>query len=216
MTDVRHAELGAMIDAFLGADYDPARRQQIDAIQQTLDKEHAELSRRRIRGEVTDEQFVNQANSLIDNAFEKCEQVLGKDDFQRLFGEPAHEATALIDKATFLSRSSERESLQGPAAIQINEIGASTIYSNFVEIKLTAEEMVLSFGLNTQAQIIKPIQTTHRVVMNFYTGKRLLHLLGQVIAQHEATFGVLELDAQRRARMAQSRSGAGALTVARP
>src|ERR1700730_2282001 len=86
------------------------------------------------------------------------------------------------------------------AAIQTDETGASTIYSNFVQINLTAEEMVLSFGLNTQAQITKPIQTTHRVVMNFYTAKRLLHLLGQVIAQHEGTFGVLELDAQRRAR----------------
>ena len=88
----------------------------------------------------------------------------------------------------------------GAMQIQTDETGSSTIYSNFVQINLTAEEMVLSFGLNTQAQITKPIQTTHRVVMNFYTAKRLLHLLGQVIAQHEATFGVLELDAQRRAR----------------
>ncbi len=88
----------------------------------------------------------------------------------------------------------------GPMTIQTEETGASTVYSNFVQINLTAEEMVLSFGLNTQAQITKPIQVTHRVVMNFYTAKRLLHLLGQVIAQHEATFGVLELDPQKRAR----------------
>jgi hypothetical protein len=94
----------------------------------------------------------------------------------------------------------EAQPAGGPVTIQTDETGASTIYSNFVQINLTAEEMVLSFGLNTQAQITKPIQTTHRVVMNFYTAKRLLHLLGQVIAQHEATFGVLELDAQRRAR----------------
>jgi len=92
------------------------------------------------------------------------------------------------------------EAAPAPMSIQTDETGASTIYSNFVQINLTAEEMVLSFGLNTQAQITKPIQTTHRVVMNFYTAKRLLHLLGQVTAQHEATFGVLELDAQRRAR----------------
>jgi hypothetical protein len=85
-------------------------------------------------------------------------------------------------------------------AIQVEEENAQTSYSNFCQVNLTAEEMVLSFGLNTQAQITKPIGITHRVVMNFYTAKRLLHLLGQVIAQHEATFGVLELDAQRRAR----------------
>jgi len=92
------------------------------------------------------------------------------------------------------------EAAPAAPAIQTDDEGAQTSYTNFCQVNLTAEEMVLSFGLNTQAQITKPIKTTHRVVMNFYTAKRLLHLLGQVIAQHEATFGVLELDAQRRAR----------------
>ncbi len=89
---------------------------------------------------------------------------------------------------------------QNPAAIQTDETDASTVYSNFCRVSLTPEEMVLSFGLNTQLQITEPIKTTHRVVMNFYTAKRLLNLLAQVIAQHEATFGPLELDAQRRVR----------------
>ena len=65
---------------------------------------------------------------------------------------------------------------------------------------MTPEEIVMSFGLNTQVQITEPIKTTHRIVMNFYTAKRLFHLLGQVIAQHEAAFGPLELDANRRVR----------------
>jgi hypothetical protein len=88
-----------------------------------------------------------------------------------------------------------------PGAIQIDETDASTIYTNFCQANLTPEEIVLSFGLNTQMQITKPVKTSHRVVMNFYTAKRLFNLLGQVIAQHEATFGPLELDAQRRVRV---------------
>jgi hypothetical protein len=67
-------------------------------------------------------------------------------------------------------------------------------------MNLTPEEIVLSFGLNTQMQITEPIKISHRVVMNFYTAKRLLNLLAQAVAQHEMAFGQLELDAQRRVR----------------
>jgi hypothetical protein len=85
--------------------------------------------------------------------------------------------------------------------IQVDETDASTVYTNFAQVNVTPEEIVCSFGLNTQMQITKPIKTSHRVVMNFYTAKRLFNLLGQVIAQHEAAFGPLELDAQRRVRV---------------
>ena len=46
----------------------------------------------------------------------------------------------------------------------------------------------------------EPVKLTHRVVMNFFTAKRLLNALAGVIGQHERTYGVLELDFQRRAR----------------
>ena len=88
-----------------------------------------------------------------------------------------------------------------PALIQTDESDASTVYTNFCRVNMTPEEIVMSFGLNTQLQPTDPIKTTHRLVMNFYTAKRLFNLLGQVIAQHEAAFGPLELDAQRRVRM---------------
>ncbi len=95
-----------------------------------------------------------------------------------------------------------------PAAIQTDETGASTVYSNFCRVSLTPEEMVLSFGLNTQLQITEPIKTTHRVVMNFYTAKRLMNALINVVNAHEAAYGVLELDFQRRARGMGVRPGA--------
>jgi hypothetical protein len=85
-------------------------------------------------------------------------------------------------------------------AIQTIEDKASTVYMNFCRMNLTPEEIVLSFGLNTQMQITEPIHISHRVVMNFYTAKRLLNLLAQAVAQHEMAFGQLELDAQRRVR----------------
>jgi len=82
--------------------------------------------------------------------------------------------------------------------------GLSTIYTNFCRVSVTPEELVLDFGLNTQVtpNPAEPIRLTHRVVMNFFTAKRLLNALLGVVSQHENAYGVLELDFQRRARIA--------------
>jgi len=78
----------------------------------------------------------------------------------------------------------------------------STVYTNFCRVSVTPEELVLDFGLNTQMvpTPTEAIKLTHRVVMNFFTAKRLLLALNNVVNQHEGAYGVLELDFQRRAR----------------
>jgi hypothetical protein len=82
--------------------------------------------------------------------------------------------------------------------------GLSTVYTNFCRVSVTPEELVLDFGLNTQVtpNPAEPIRLSHRVVMNFFTAKRLLNALLNVVSQHENAYGVLELDFQRRARVA--------------
>jgi hypothetical protein len=87
----------------------------------------------------------------------------------------------------------------------------STVYTNFCRVSVTPEELILDFGLNTQVQPnpAEPIRLSHRVVMNFFTAKRLMNALLGVVSQHENAYGVLELDFQRRARnVAQQRPGA--------
>src|SRR5437588_7018622 len=78
----------------------------------------------------------------------------------------------------------------------------STVYTNFCRVSVTPEELALDFGLNTQMSPnpTEAIKLTHRVVMNFYTAKRLMNALLGVVSQYENTYGVLELDFQRRAR----------------
>jgi len=39
-------------------------------------------------------------------------------------------------------------------------------------------------------------------VTNLYTAKRLLHVLQLTVQRHEATFGAIETDVQKRARSA--------------
>jgi Protein of unknown function (DUF3467) len=78
----------------------------------------------------------------------------------------------------------------------------STVYTNFCRVSVTPEELVLDFGLNTQV-VPTPTETvklSHRIVMNFFTAKRLLGALANVVQAHEQSFGALELDFQRRMR----------------
>jgi hypothetical protein len=89
--------------------------------------------------------------------------------------------------------------------------GLSTVYTNFCRVSVTPEELVLDFGLNTQVtpNPNEPIKLSHRVVMNFFTAKRLMTALMSVVNQHENAYGVLELDFQRRARNVPRPTGAG-------
>jgi Protein of unknown function (DUF3467) len=81
----------------------------------------------------------------------------------------------------------------------------STVYTNFCHVTFLPEELILDFGLTTQMPPLPnvPVKLTHRVVMNFYTAKRLLHGLNFAVSRFESAFGELELDVQKRARFMQ-------------
>jgi hypothetical protein len=84
--------------------------------------------------------------------------------------------------------------------IQIDDSKVIAAYSNFCRVTGTPEELIIDFGLNPQpfGMPTEPIPVTQRIVTNFYTAKRMLHALQMTIQRHEATFGVLETDVQRR------------------
>jgi hypothetical protein len=90
---------------------------------------------------------------------------------------------------------------QQQTEVHVDDSGVLPSYSNFCRVTATPEEVILDFGLNPQPfatgrQDVKAIQ---RIVMNFYTSKRLLTALGMTIQRHEGTFGSIELDVRRRA-----------------
>src|SRR5438105_14852466 len=102
--------------------------------------------------------------------------------------------------------------LQNPQAQQqqqtevvVDDSGTLPSYSNFCRVTATAEEGILDFGLNPQpfATGRQEVKANQRIVMNFYTAKRLLTALGMTIQRHEQTFGAIELDVRRRAGSAQ-------------
>ena len=90
-----------------------------------------------------------------------------------------------------------------PPQFAVDTTAMSAAYSNFCRVTGTPEELVLDFGLNTQMSPVpggEPVKLTHRLVMNYFTAKRLLGALHMAVQQHENAYGVLETDIQKRMR----------------
>src|SRR5262245_23628044 len=87
----------------------------------------------------------------------------------------------------------------------VDTTALSTAYANFCRVTGTPEELVLDFGLNTQMNPTptEPVKLTHRLVVNYFTAKRLLGALHMAVQQHENVYGVLEIDIQKRVRSTQ-------------
>jgi hypothetical protein len=96
---------------------------------------------------------------------------------------------------------------QQPQAIQVQvkDEDAIALYANFCRVTGSPEELIVDFGLNPQPVGIPkdPIHVKQRIIMNFYTAKRLLAALQMSVQRHEAVFGVLETDIQKRLRVQQ-------------
>ncbi len=84
--------------------------------------------------------------------------------------------------------------------IQIDDTKAVPMYTNFCRVTGTPEELIIDFGLNPQPFGVPtaPIPITQRIIVNFFTAKRMLQALMMTVQRHEATFGVIETNVQRR------------------
>src|SRR6476646_10336258 len=94
---------------------------------------------------------------------------------------------------------------QQTTEVVVDDSATLPSYSNFCRVTATPEEVILDFGLNPQPFTTgrQEVKANQRIVMNFYTSKRLLTALGMTIQRHEQTFGAIELDVRRRAGSAQ-------------
>jgi len=87
-------------------------------------------------------------------------------------------------------------------AVQVKDEHVAPYYANFCRVTGSPEELIVDFGLNPQpvGPPREPIEIKQRVVMNFFTAKRLLAALQMSVQRHEAVFGVLETDVNKRLR----------------
>ncbi|MBS0260944.1 MAG: DUF3467 domain-containing protein [Planctomycetes bacterium] len=74
------------------------------------------------------------------------------------------------------------------------------VYANFVSLAGAPEEIVFDFGLNLDmtGQTPDAIKLSHRLVMSYYTAKRLAAALNACLARHEGVFGTVDIDVRHR------------------
>jgi hypothetical protein len=89
---------------------------------------------------------------------------------------------------------------QGALLPTVEAEGLQPIYANFVKVVPSPEELVLEFGLNPNlpGTTPVPVKISQRLVLNYFTAKRLWGALALSLQRHEQTFGVLEIDVNKR------------------
>ena len=101
-----------------------------------------------------------------------------------------------------------REQTGQQVRLRIDERTMQTHYANAFRTNGTAEEVMLDFGVNLmspateqagQPEIV--FQVAERVVLNYFSAKRLAITLSQLVRRHEEQFGPLELDVNKRRKV---------------
>jgi len=94
---------------------------------------------------------------------------------------------------------------QQQVRLRVDERAMDSSYANAFRTNATAEEVLLDFGVNlvnpTTQQDQNPeivFQVKERIIMNYYSAKRLALTLGQIVRRHEEQFGELEMDVAKR------------------
>ncbi len=100
---------------------------------------------------------------------------------------------------------SARSAQTGAAArqqqVEIDDSDLTKCYANFCRVMGTPEEVILDVGLSSQPMgtPAQSVKVNQRVVMNYFTAKRMIAALHMTVRRHEETFGPLEMNIQKRA-----------------
>jgi len=90
----------------------------------------------------------------------------------------------------------EPTAARGP--VQIDDSRATVCYANFCRVTGTPEELILDSGLNSNPTGAEKVEIKQRLILNYFTAKRLLQALHLSVQRHEQAFGALETDVQKR------------------
>jgi hypothetical protein len=96
----------------------------------------------------------------------------------------------------------KEEQKQQPRPITVDDSNTVSSYANFCRVTGSPEELIVDFGMNAQPMGTndKPVDISQRIILNFFTAKRLLHALHVSVQRHEEVFGNIETDIQKRVK----------------
>jgi hypothetical protein len=131
---------------------------------------------------------------------------------ERSFADRANEKPRQETDVINQERAERTQPQQNPQVEQttetllVNDSGTPPTYSNFCRVTATPEEAILDFGLNPQPFLTgsQEVKASQRIVISYYTAKRLSVVLVATIQRHEQAFGTIELDVRRRTSMPQN------------
>ena len=101
--ELRRAELKTLADAFLGEDYDIGKLEKVIALQDRIFVERERLAESLSDGRISREEYLREFGERIDRIASRCEDILGRRDFEALFGVRPADMKKTIDREIFLS-----------------------------------------------------------------------------------------------------------------
>ena len=104
------------------------------------------------------------------------------------------------EAASDAAPAAQEQQQQQMVQVQVDDSNVMALYANFCRVTGSPEELIIDFGLNPQPVGVPKdaIAVRQRIIVNYYTAKRLLAALQMSVQRHEAVFGVLETDIQKR------------------
>jgi hypothetical protein len=89
---------------------------------------------------------------------------------------------------------------EGKHETPLDHSDVTTAYANWYQVLGTPEELIVELGVTPNLGVVTadPIQVKQRLVMSFYTAKRLVTHLHYAIRRYESVFGELEIDVPAR------------------
>jgi hypothetical protein len=90
-----------------------------------------------------------------------------------------------------------------PTQVAVRDADLEVLYTNFFRVTGNPDEVLLDLGMFSQVMTPsgpEPVNLTHRVVLNIVTAKKLAEVMRMVIARYEQTYGMVEVDPNRRVR----------------
>lgn len=126
---------------------------------------------------------------------------MAKEEKPKLAAETTPDADApKADAPKAAAGQSPPEQPQARQQVELDDSNAVSCYANFCRVTATPEEVILDLGLNPHpfgGPTVK-VPVSQRLIMNFFTAKRLLAALSMTVQRHEQMFGVLETDVNKR------------------
>jgi hypothetical protein len=92
------------------------------------------------------------------------------------------------------------ETKKDASDVNLDHDDVTTTYANWYQVLGTPEEVLVEFGLTPTLGLVteNPIRVKQRLVMSFYTAKRLAAHLHYAVRRYESAFGSLEIDVPAR------------------